>query len=120
MLGRGEKYRIPRELVPAVQAMQEFKDPVRQAHVHLKDGREFVVRIWYPDRIWAIKGYTYLPFSGMDIEKIYQTEQDLRGQPRDKEWMLLDDWALSQLFSPTRWRLKFRELTHPPRSAAAS
>jgi hypothetical protein len=110
MFGRGKKYRIPPHLLPEVQTLQEFKDPVKQAHVRLRDGREFVVRIWYPDRVWAIQGYTYLPFSGSDIESVYQTKEDEHGESGDDEFMFLDDWVVFQLFCLPRWQLKLREI----------
>ena len=109
MFGRGQKYRIPQHLTPAALGLSEYKDPVTQAHVRLKDGREFVVGIWYPDRIWAIHGYTHLPFSGSDIEAVYQTEDDKHGS-LDAKFMMLDEWAIGQVFSPRRWRLQFRKI----------
>lgn len=111
MFGRSKKYRIPPHLLPVVHGLKEFKDPATQAHIKLKDGREFTIWIWYPDRIWAIRGFTYLPFAGKDIEEIYQTEDDLRVTPRDPQMMFLDDWAGFQILSLTRWRLKLRELS---------
>lgn len=111
MFGRGKKYRVPSHLLPTVRTFQEFKDPATQAHVRLKNGKEHVIWIWYLDRIWAIRGYTYLPFSGCDIEDIYQTEEDRQGEPRDAAMMLLDEGAFFQLLSVRRWRLKYREVT---------
>lgn len=110
MFGRGKKYRMPPHLLPAMREFREFKEPITQVHVRLTDGRQFVVRIWYPDRICAIRGYTYLPFSGCDIEHVYQTEEDKAGGPREAEFMYLDEGALSPFFSLPRWRLKLREI----------
>lgn len=72
------RYLIPWDIVERDGPFEEFKQDGAVVSVELADGRTYGgVLLVYPNEIWAMDGYSELPFDPQSIKRIFQTEHDL-------------------------------------------
>jgi hypothetical protein len=70
---------IPVPIMERDGPFKEFKQDAAFVSVELTDGRKFEnLLILYPNRIAAMKGASVLPFDPRQINRVFQTAEDLK------------------------------------------
>jgi len=85
------KYKLSDQFIDKISEMEEFANGATQVSVKLKNGKIYN-QLLVSNSTWiiAMRGFASLPFSILDIDDVFQTDEDKNPNKRN-EWTFWRD-----------------------------